>query len=254
MLIAMRYFLLSIVLAASVLCADATDIIAHRGFWNTTASAQNSRTSLQNAMTLTGTYGSEMDLWLTADGLLVVHHDADIHGTSIEKSTFAELSDKTLANGESLPTFSEFLDIARANRGNKVKLIVEIKTHSLAERTIEAADAAVRAISEAGLEKLTEYIAFDYATCRHLASKGLTVAYLKGDKTPEECHADGISGIDYHQNDINADIIARAHALGMSVNVWTVSAPADIARWASLGVDLITTDNPVGALLLTRAQ
>lgn len=250
----MRYFLLSIVAAVSALCADATDIIAHRGFWDNPASTQNSRTSLQNAMTLSGIYGSEMDLWLTADSILVVHHDADIHGVNIEKSTFAELSDMTLANGETLPMFSEFLDIARANRANKVKLIVEIKNHSITERTIEAADAAVRAISEAGLENLTEYIAFDYATCRHLAAKGLTVAYLKGDKTPEECHADGIAGIDYHQNDITADIISRAHALSMSVNVWTVSKPADIARWASLGVDRITTDNPVGALLLTKAQ
>lgn len=50
-------------------------IVAHRGFWRTAGSAQNSLTSLQKSAEL-GLYGSEFDVWITADGVPVVFHDA----------------------------------------------------------------------------------------------------------------------------------------------------------------------------------
>lgn len=49
-------------------------IVAHRGYWNTEGAAQNSVTALKNAQKM-GLYGSEMDVWLTKDGYLVVGHD-----------------------------------------------------------------------------------------------------------------------------------------------------------------------------------
>lgn len=248
----MKRILISALAAASFMWAGAADIIAHRGFWDAPASAQNSRTSLQGALTLDGVAGTEMDLWLTADSVLVVHHDPKIAGVKIQNAPFEALRSMTLTNGETLPTFAEFLAIAAANRGNRVKLIVEIKTHSTPESTFAAADAAVKAITDAALDDITEYIAFDYGVCRRLAAKGLPVAYLSGNKTPEECHADGLTGIDYHQNDLNADIIARAHALGLNVNVWTVNEEAAIKRWTDAGVDRITTDAPVAAAAAQR--
>ena len=41
-----------------------TRVIAHRGFWKTQGSAQNSITSLLKADSI-GCYGSEFDVWLT---------------------------------------------------------------------------------------------------------------------------------------------------------------------------------------------
>lgn len=250
----MKKLIVTILFAATVIAVGATDIIAHRGYWKHSASAQNSRSSLQTALTLPGVWGTEMDLWLTADDTLVVHHDDKIDGVVIENARFSDIADKRLANGETLPTFSEILEIARANRGNAVKLIVEIKTHSTPERTIAAAEATHRAITAAGLDSITEYIAFDYGACRYLAGKGFEVAYLNGDKTPDECHADRIAGIDYHQNDIDEALIKRAHELGMTVNVWTVNAPEQIKMWIDRGVDRITTDNPVEGVSIAGAQ
>ncbi len=43
-----------------------TRVIAHRGFWKTQGSAQNSITSLLKADSI-GCYGSEFDVWLTKD-------------------------------------------------------------------------------------------------------------------------------------------------------------------------------------------
>ena len=54
--------------------ANAQKIIAHRGYWKTAGSAQNSITSLQKADSI-HCYGSEFDVWLAKDNKLVVNHD-----------------------------------------------------------------------------------------------------------------------------------------------------------------------------------
>ena len=58
-----------------------TKVIAHRGFWETENSAQNSIASLKKAGAIK-CYGSEFDIQMTADGVLVVFHDAKVQGES----------------------------------------------------------------------------------------------------------------------------------------------------------------------------
>ena len=50
-----------------------TQIIAHRGYWNTEGSAENTISSLENAHKAE-LYGSEFDINMTSDGVLVVCH------------------------------------------------------------------------------------------------------------------------------------------------------------------------------------
>ena len=80
------------------------------------------------------------------------------------------------------------------------------------------------------------------------------VAYLSGDKSPAELHEKGYTGIDYHQNVITShpEWVEEAHRLGMTVNAWTVNGTEDMMKLCSMGVDLITTDNPVAASLLEK--
>ena len=54
--------------------AQNTQVIAHRGFWKTDGSAQNSVAALVKADSI-NCYGSEFDVWLTADNKLIVDHD-----------------------------------------------------------------------------------------------------------------------------------------------------------------------------------
>ena len=54
-----------------------TQIIAHRGFWKTDGSAQNSITALEKAAEAK-LYGSEFDVLMTVDGTIVVNHDNSI--------------------------------------------------------------------------------------------------------------------------------------------------------------------------------
>lgn len=48
--------------------------------------------------------------------------------------------------------------------------------------------------------------------------------------------------------DLTPDRLARAHALGLLVHVWTVNEGADIAALAAMGVDGIITDYPARAV------
>ena len=44
--------------------------------------------------------------------------------------------------------------------------------------------------------------------------------------------------------DVNPALISESHSLGLSVVVWTVNKPADIARMIDMGVDGIISDHP----------
>ena len=44
--------------------------------------------------------------------------------------------------------------------------------------------------------------------------------------------------------DVNPDLVSESHGLGLSVVVWTVNKPADIARMIEIGVDGIISDHP----------
>ena len=79
----MKSILALSLLAFCALSAQAQPrVVAHRGYWRTEGSAQNSITSFQKAAEV-GCWGSEFDVWLTADGVPVVFHDATIDGKGI---------------------------------------------------------------------------------------------------------------------------------------------------------------------------
>ena len=53
---------------------------------------------------------------------------------------------------------------------------------------------------------------------------------------------------------VRKDWIRKAHELGMTVNVWTVNKDSLIVRMGELGVDFITTDEPLRAIELLEKE
>ena len=68
-----------------------TQIIAHRGYWKTENSAQNSITGLKKAAEAK-VYGSEFDVQLTGDGVIVVNHDDNVNGITIAEVPYSKLN------------------------------------------------------------------------------------------------------------------------------------------------------------------
>ena len=241
-----KIFILMAALLVGLTAMAQPKIVAHRGYWRTDGSAQNSITSLQKAAAV-GCYGSEFDVWLTADGVPVVFHDATIDGIRIEDTTFATLMNHRLQNGEFIPTLQQYL-----TEGSKIEgcqLILEIKPHRNEVRDKRIADMCVELVRTLGLEKKTEYISFSKVVCQrlHEITPDSKVAYLNGELAPAQIKEMGLTGIDYNEKVFvkHPEWLQEAKQLGVEVNVWTVDGEENLRHHVNLqGVDLITTNDP----------
>lgn len=72
---------------------------------------------------------------------------------------------------------------------------------------------------------------------------GVSLAAFSGSIPRIVLHLGGVVWSPFHQ-DITAETLAEARALGLVVNAWTVNERADIDRMIDLGVDGIITDYP----------
>ncbi len=224
--------------------------IAHRGAWKVEGLPQNSIASLHRAIEL-GCAGTEFDVHLTKDDVLVVNHDNDFYGIDIATATYAELLAKKHPNGEAIPTAEAYL--REGMKQKKTKLIFELKTSRLGkERTLHSADLTVQLVKSLGAAEWVEYIAFDYDACKRIIERdpNAKVYHLNGDVTPAQAKADGLAGLDYHLNVYkkNPTWISEAHDLGLAINAWTVNTEDEMLNLLNQHAEFITTDEP--ALLL----
>ena len=226
--------------------AQSTQVIAHRGFWKTDGSAQNSIAALVKADSI-NCYGSEFDVWLTADNQLVVNHDSTFKGVNMQKSTAQQCTAVILDNGEQLPTLRQYLEKAGQL---KTRLILELKSHKTPEQETRAVESIVKMVKDMGLENRMEYIAFSRHATKEfirLTPKGTPVYYLEGDLSPKELKEWGCAGPDYHFSVFkrHPEWIKESHDLGMKVNAWTINDAKDMKWLIDHGVDFITTNVPV---------
>ena len=111
-----------------------TKAIAHRGFWKTPGSSQNSIAALQKADSI-GCYGSEFDVWIAKDNKLIVNHDPVYKMRPMEYSKGDALTGLKLSNGENLPSLKQYLE---AGKKCDTQLILELKAHSTKKRETKA--------------------------------------------------------------------------------------------------------------------
>ncbi|MGI6243740.1 MAG: calcineurin-like phosphoesterase C-terminal domain-containing protein [Prevotella sp.] len=228
-------------------------IIAHRGYWQTASSAQNSIAALEKADSI-GTYGSEFDVQRTKDGVLVVNHDPTINGVKISEVNYADIKDMTLKNGETLPTLAEYL--AKGGKNKVAKMIVEIKEQPTPKDEDKCVDRVLKLVREGDYLGDVEYISFSKRVCQRLHDRayGAKISYLGGDLTPQQVKDMGLTGIDYSAKAYkkHPEWISEAKKLGLTVNVWTVNDPKEITYFLAQGVDFVTTNNPVEGMEIEK--
>lgn len=238
-------------LAAATVMAQ-PKVVAHRGYWDTPGSAQNSIRALVKADSI-GCYGSEFDVWLTADKQLVVNHDDHINGHVIETSDAATITSQKLPNGENVPTLEQYLDAALKL---KTMLVLEIKPHKDAAHETLAVKMAVAMVDKKGLSDRTVYITFSKNACLQLVkATHRPVFYLTG-TDPDQLKKMGVAGADFHIDEFrknHPDWLKRLRDLGMEINVWTVNDRDGLQWCIDHHVDYITTNAPVLTEELIRA-
>ena len=143
----------------------AQQVIAHRGYWKTSGSAQNSLAALYNAHNI-GVYGSEFDVHITRDGVVVFHDD--IEDVKIEDANYADIKNKRLSNGETLPTLAAYL--AAVQSLGHTRLILEVKEHAKKSDEDRCVGAILRQVAKAHLADRVEYISFIKHACDYLVA------------------------------------------------------------------------------------
>ncbi|MCD8262228.1 MAG: glycerophosphodiester phosphodiesterase [Bacteroides sp.] len=225
----------------------AQEVIAHRGFWQTEGSAQNSLAALVKADSI-GCYGSEFDVWLSKDGIPVVYHDKLAGLRRVEKQSARKLTSRKLKNGEQLPTLEAYLETGKSVH---CKLILELKKYSSAARETEAVQKILALVEKYALSDRMKYISFSLHAVKEFIRlsppPGTPVYYLKGDLSPSQLQQEGCNGIDYSVSVLKKrpEWIEEAHKLDMKVNVWTVNSKEDMQFMIKNGVDYITTNDPL---------
>jgi alpha-glucosidase (family GH31 glycosyl hydrolase)/glycerophosphoryl diester phosphodiesterase len=226
------------------------EIAAHRGFWQSeeAGGAQNSIASLKSAQDHSF-WGSEFDVQLTSDDVVIVNHDNSIQKVLIWDNPYTAFKDMELKNGEKVSTFDEYL--SQGEKSATTMLVCEIKAQKNADRENRLTDLTIDLLRKHNLfvPDRVIFISFSMNVCRQLVTKapGFTNQYLGGDIAPDDLAKDGINGIDYQFQVFykHPEYISQARNHGMSINSWTVNNAEDIQKMIDLGVDCITTNEPL---------
>jgi glycerophosphoryl diester phosphodiesterase len=220
-----------------------TQIFAHRGSCH--LARENTVAAFVAARDL-GADGIEMDVHLTADGKVVVHHDGEVPGLG----QFARLESAQLPAW--LPSLGEALDACWPLQVN-----VEIKqdetgagpdrdrvlAFEVAALLVVRREAARIVVSSFSLEAIDAV-----RTCEPSLATALLVDLdrdLMGALVTAREHGHG--GLHPFFACVDAVVMQAAEDFGMAVRVWTVDDPARIAALAKLGVDAVITNDVTAA-------
>jgi len=233
----------------------ANPVVAHRGAFKKNSLPENSIASLKEAIRL-GCTGSEFDVRMTADDSLIINHDPHFNKLEIEKTTYLELTQFKLSNGEKLPTLTDYI-LAGLNKNLQTRLVLEIKPSGVSkERGKQIAEKVVKLVKELNAGAPIVYISFDYDILKRVIELDpkASTQYLNGDKSPAQLKADRIDGADYHFTVFkkNPDWIEQAKKNKIILNAWTVNDAATMDWLLANGFDFITTNEP--ELLFERAK
>lgn len=229
-----------------------TWVFAHRGC--TDGFVENTVGAFAEARRL-GCDGVELDVRLSADGALVVHHDADIPGVGPVSG----------ARIDQLPPYVPLLaEALAACEGMAVN--VEMKAapgdHDAGSGASEALAAATAStLVELGWAGRTVVSSFDATLVDAVrrAEPGLEVAWLlewSGDVRAglREATRRGYQGIHPFVSQVDAPLVAEAHEVGLAVRAWTVNSPDDLRAMVHWGADAVITDRVLEALDVVRGR
>jgi glycerophosphoryl diester phosphodiesterase len=220
-------------------------VFAHRG--GSALVPENTMAAFDNGLAL-GADGLELDVHLSRDGVVVVHHDRLLDRTTTLRGPIAERTADELGRA-GVPALEDVLA-----RYREPRIIIEMKVNSrpLAAATIDlvrrakavervclgsfglgvlrAARLIEPAIATSGAREEVRWALYR-SWCRWPVSR---VAY-NGYQIPEWAGRTRV---------VSPRFVEYAHDAGLGVQVWTVDNVGDARRLLGWGVDALITDRP----------
>lgn len=215
-------------------------VLAHRGF--AARARENTLEAFLEARRV-GADGVELDVRRSADGGLVVHHDAVVAGTG----PVAELSVADLPLW--VPLLGAALDVCDG-------LMVNIEIKNLPTEPgwdpAEALAGAVAAlVGDRDVRGQVVVSSFTLATIDAVrsADAAIATAWLTPSRFDQlqalaTVREHGHAGLHPHHDSVTDELVDKAHRTGLMLNTWTVDDPERARALAGKGVDAIVTNAP----------
>jgi glycerophosphoryl diester phosphodiesterase len=202
---------------------------------------QNTLRSFNRAIEM-GVDMVEIDLRRSADGVLVLAHDAEIHGPDgrewvVADHSLEDLRSVDLGKGERIPTFAETLDLCKG----RCALMADLKGEGFEEEMVgllhekEFTDLLIPGGSLYSRRKIR---ALDPRLPISL-SLGPEWKPRIDDGLIERIETDAVT---WHYTLLDETVIARLHEKGLKVFAWTVDSVDEMARLKAGGVDGIISN------------
>lgn len=225
----------------------------------------------------------ELDVWVTADGTLVVHHDPQIN-TSICQGPEGERTIRKLTleqvrhwdcgakrnpgfprqeprPGTRIPTLDEVLALApRGSFWFNIEMKSQPAKPELQPPPEQYAQLMAAAVRKHKVERRVIVQSFDFALLRALRAvapelKRAALYAGLGREFPDLAReAGGAPIVSPHYSLVTAGRVKRAHEAGLQVVPWTVNTPELWDKMIEAGVDAIITDDPKGLIDHLRAK
>jgi glycerophosphoryl diester phosphodiesterase len=220
-------------------------VFAHRG--GSALAPENTMAAFANGLAL-GADGLELDVHLSRDGVVVVHHDHTLDRTTALRGPVAA-RDAAELSAAGVPRLADAL---RAHRDTRV--IVELKVNSpeLAEAFVDivrAADAVERVCAGSfGRRVLRTIRALEPAIATSAAREEvrwfLYRSWLRCAPTRTTYGGFQVPEMAGSTRVVSPNFVRCAHRAGLAVQVWTVDREDDARRLLEWGVDALITDRP----------
>jgi glycerophosphoryl diester phosphodiesterase len=242
-------------------------VFAHRG--GAALRPENTVAAFDHGLSL-GADGLEVDVHLSRDGVVVVHHDATLDRTTDHRGPLAALTAAELARvdaahnfvprghagslpfrgaGIGIPTLREVL-----HRYRDIPIIIELKVNDplLAHRTIDdvRAEGAIDRVSlgSFGTRVLRAARAYEprmsTGSSREETRLALYRSWCRWPVANPPFDAYQVPELSGSTRVVSRRFVEYAHRSGVAVQVWTVDTEPDITRLLDWGVDGIISDRP----------
>ena len=226
-----------------------TEITAHRG---------SSRTAPENTIPAIDAAVEEMadsveiDVQMTADGVVVLGHDASLKrvagvNRSIASMTFEELEKLDVGSwfsseyaGTRIPSLSEVLELCSQKTSLNIEIKYVGKNSELPEKTAEM-------VREYGMENQCVITSTNLSYLKRVkeALPEIRTGYIISAAYGNFYSSEDVDFISIRSGFVTSALMQNAHEQGKAVYAWTVNTKSELERLTLLGVDGIITDRPV---------
>jgi glycerophosphoryl diester phosphodiesterase len=243
---------------------DAPLVIAHRGA--SFIAPENTIPAIKAAIEL-GADGVELDVKLSKDGVLILHHDQTLDRTTDGSGPIAEWNWSELACLDAGSHHSEQFQNTRIPRLDEIfelfgdDLIYNLELTEYGRPLTRITSRTIELVKDFGLEANVIYSSFNPLELIRAVGKveKRRIALLMAARTPEFIQMlirRIVPHSTYHPEDelTTKALVEATKKRGQRINVWTVNNPARMQMLLEWGVDGIITDVPDEAVSVLNAE